>query len=163
MGIIHYNVDKTLEHDRLVVINNDEPLSLYSQSANTDFYLSDTHPEFLARFRRSNHDGSLISKSVLETIVIPAGCRVIIKLDGGVGILFIDGSYAEFNGNAHETLIKKEFPGHQFGKFHSYIGMTMFNFNHYLDSFRKNHIFNISDFESPFSIEDLYFEDKECM
>jgi len=160
MTIIHYDVDKGLEFENLIVINVDEVLSLYTDKYNIDVLLSDTKPEFLGRFRRSDHNGSLISKNKLEENIIPVGYKLIIRPNGTVGVLSEEGAYFEFTNN---VLVKCRFPGNEFGKFHSYTGMTMFNFNHLLDSYRVNHTLNVEEFESPWLIEDLYLiEEGRC-
>jgi hypothetical protein len=123
MSLIHYNVDK-------------EPISLYCQEDINDIPLGDTTPEFLARFRRVKYDGTLYPTASLRTVNIPEGCKIVLKKDCTVGILFPSGTYYEFDNQNLEELRQSNFPTDQFGDFNSYIGITLENFKMFLDSYR---------------------------
>jgi len=136
MNTIHYNVDKEFGFDRLMIININKPISLYCQGDISDMNIGDTSPEFLARFRRVKYDGSLYTDKCLQTAEIPVGFKIIIKLDGTIGVVYKSGVYHEFNNTNMEELCVAEFPKEELGEYGSYLSMSISNFNNFLDSFR---------------------------
>ena len=136
MNIIHYNVDKEFNFDRLLMINIKKPITLYCQCDMSDINIGDTSPGFLARFRRVKYDGSLYTNKCLKPIEIPAGSKVIIKLNGEVGIINKSGAYHEFDNSIIEKLYEVDFPKEEFGSYGTYLCISINNFNKFLDSFR---------------------------
>ncbi len=136
MNIIHYNVDKEFSFDRLMMINVNKSISLYCQGDLSDINIGDTSPEFLARFRRVKYDGSLYTDKCLQTAEIPIGSKIIIKLNGKIGVISKSGIYHEFNNEIMETLDPIDFPSKELGSFGTHLGISMGNFNKFLDSFR---------------------------
>jgi len=136
MNIIHYNVDKEFSFDRLIIINVSKSISLYCQGDLSDMNIGDTSPEFLARFRRVKYDGSLYTDKCLQTAEIPAGSKIVIKLNGKVGIIYKSGIYHEFNNSIMEELCQVDFPKEELGEYGSYLCFSINNFNEFLDSFR---------------------------
>ena len=136
MNIIHYNVDKEFGFDRLMIINISKSISLYCQGDLSDMNIGDTSPEFLARFRRVKYDGSLYTDKCLQTAEIPAGSKIVIKLDGKVGVIYETGTYHEFNNSSIEELCQVDFPKEELGEYGTYLSISINNFNKFIDSFR---------------------------
>ena len=136
MSFVHYDVDKDLDLDRLLIVEVEESISLYCHGDLSEIVLGDTLPEFLARFRRAKYDGTLYPLRSLQLVEIPAGSRIVIKKDGGVGLILPSGLYYEFDMKDFEKLEQRDFPEDQFGEFDSYIGITFDNFMLFLDSFK---------------------------
>jgi len=136
MSIVHYNVDKEFSFDTLLIIDVNESISLYCQGDISDINIGDTSPEFLARFRRVKHDGSLYSDKCLQTAEIPIDSKIIIKLDGKIGVICKSGIYHEFNNSTMEELCRVNFPEKELGDYGTYLSISIDNFNSFLDSFR---------------------------
>lgn len=149
-----YHVDKGCGFNNLLIVNLDEEIDVYLNSIyHEDSLVSDTEPSLLGRFRRVDHEGCLISPSRVESITLRVGDKIILNTSGDVGILDSDGAYFRFNKELNEKLICAKFPDNEFGIFHSYTGMTLHNFNLFLDSFRVDHANSKFEPHSTFYID----------
>jgi hypothetical protein len=139
MSLPVYDIDKEWSFDRLVMIELGEQIEIFGQNCmGTGIQI--TEPSFLARFRKVNYDGSLSSIADTSSIAVPSDSRIVIRLDGTIGVLFPNSTYYEFSGVEFETLIRVPFPMDEFGEFGSYIGYSLFGFNEFLDSFKTRKV-----------------------
>lgn len=138
MSVSVYNVDRKHIFNELVAIDVTSSICLYCQSdENKDGVgIESTSPEFLARFRKVKYDGSISGIRYLNSVSIPVGCKILIKKNGDVGILFPNRKYYEFDKRHPEDLVLSELDEDEFGPFGSSHSLTMTNFYKYMDTWR---------------------------
>lgn len=135
--MVIYNVDKPYIFDKLLVVDINNSVVLHGdQYEDDDIGIGFTKPEFLGRFRKCKHDGTIANSSTLTPFIVPGGSKVVIKQDCTVGIILSTGKYYEFSKVFPETFEVRDLDQDNFGPFGSYLSMSFDNFETFLNSYK---------------------------